>query len=137
MRTDELELEPLAGVEVAQTHSLADVDAAVPRLRLDDSCRPEPLLESCDAALEQRLLLARVQVVGALARVRLRGGAPQPLRDPEPTDRPQALELLAQACQPVSRDDRLVHSVLLCDDDLGSVAAVRTSRDPVKTPSSR
>ena len=70
----------------------------------------EPLFEPGDPRLEQRLLLARSQVVGVRGRVRVgRDRLTQALRDFLPAGRPQTIELVRQSLEATRGDHGLLH----------------------------
>ena len=79
-RADDVVLERLVGLHVAQAHLRADRDSVLRDLLLrDHPCRQQPLLELGDLVLEHRLLVLGVVVFRVLGDVAELAGDPDAL----------------------------------------------------------
>ena len=97
---DEFVLDAGAGVEVAKSDALAEIEHVVFGVGFGDLDRVESLLEACDLGFEQGLFFACDQVVAVFGDVGVgRNGAAQPVGDFLPGDRLEPLELLLESCR--------------------------------------
>src|SRR5262252_9524441 len=114
VRADDMVADLLA-VLVLEQHRGGEGDAVTRCGRIDDLGATHLALELGDAALDERLLLARRVVLRVLGEVAVRPGLGDRLGDGVAVDALQAVELLAQALEPWARHRRALdrHGILI------------------------
>src|SRR5919108_226861 len=113
-RADDLVLERLPGVDVAQAHQRADRDdVGLDLALLEHPCVPEPLLELRDPLLEQRLLVLRVVVFGVLVDVAEFARLTDSVGNLTPLLVREVLDLLLELLVTLGSEDHFFHLFLL------------------------
>jgi hypothetical protein len=132
-RTDELVIGPLAGFEVPQPHTLSHVHDAVLSVRVDDACARQSIFQESNPALEQLLIISGIEVVQALAAVRLRGErVSDALDELLAAGADEVVEFFPEEEDSTRRDHSFVHCVSFsaeARDDLGQPGAERVLGD--------
>src|SRR5262249_14304397 len=105
VRAHDLVADLLAAL-VLEQNGRREGDAVARRRRIDDLGGADLALELGDAALDERLLLARRVVFGILGEVAVGPGLGDRLGDGVPVDALEAIELVAQALVPRARHRR-------------------------------
>src|SRR5438094_6095459 len=105
VRAHDLVADLLAAL-VLEQHGRGEGDAVARGGRVDDLGGPDLALELGDAALDERLLLARGVVFRVLGEVAVRPGFGDRLGDGVPVDTLEAIELVAQTLVPRTRHRR-------------------------------